>query len=106
MTSGLGAALETLADDRPLALSIDVDTSRRLPGEVEAAAYAIVAEGTADTRRQVTVEVGERNGQLVVSVVPWTGSAVSVEDRVGALDGTVKWSGRRLEALLPVPPPA
>jgi signal transduction histidine kinase len=106
MTSGLGAALETLADDRPLALSVDVDTSRRLPGEVEAAAYAIVAEGTADTRGQVTVDVRERNGQLVVSVVPWTGSVVSVEDRVGALDGTVEWSGRRLEALLPVPPPA
>lgn len=107
--AGLPAALETLADERPLALTIDVDSTRRFPGEVEAAAYAVVERGTEDAHVQVTVEVCERKGQLLVGVddADWTRAGVlSVEDRVGAVGGTVEWSERRLEALFPVPPPA
>jgi hypothetical protein len=75
---------------------------------VEAATYALVAGGTDGAPEPVRVRVAEREESLWVSVEhPASNGAVrSAEDRVGAVGGTITWTGRRLEALLPVPPPA
>jgi signal transduction histidine kinase len=107
-TSGLAAALETLADSRALVLSVDLPPGRRFPDEVEAATYALVAGGTDGALEPLRVRVAEREESLWVSVErPASNGAVrAAEDRVGAAGGTVTWTGRRLEALLPVPPPA
>jgi signal transduction histidine kinase len=104
---GLAAALESLADERRLVLSFELAVARRFPAEVEAAAYAIVAEVTAGAGDPVRVRVKEHAGELVVTVegATWNVAAASAEDRVGAAGGTVRRTGRRLEAVLPVPPP-
>jgi hypothetical protein len=88
-------------------LSFDLEVARRFPAEVEAAAYAIVAEVTAGAADPVRVRVEEHPGELVVTVdgATWNGAAVSAEERVGAAGGHVMRTGRRLEAVLPVPPP-
>jgi signal transduction histidine kinase len=105
-TSGLVAALETLADTHPLRLTTNLHPERRLPPEVELAAYALVAEAAAGARGQVRASVCLSNGSLVTIVddAPWSGGVVRIEDRVGAAGGTVTRSGTRLEAVLPVPP--
>jgi signal transduction histidine kinase len=105
--AGLAAALETLADSRPLVLSIHLETGRRYPAELETAAYAIVSEASAGVSDPVRVRVAERTGSLVVTLdgtAPTAGVA-SAEDRVSAVGGTVRWTGRRLEAVLPLPEP-
>jgi signal transduction histidine kinase len=104
---GLVTALGSLAELRALVLSVDVEPGRRFPEDVETAAYAVVAEGTAGAAGPVRVRLEERAGRLVVTVedAGRNGGAIAAEERVGAAGGTVTWSGRRLQALLPVPPP-
>jgi len=104
---GLAAALESLADDRRLVLSIALRPARRFPTEIETAAYAIVAENTAGASEPVRVRVEERAGELVVTVdgATWNGGPTPAIERAGASGGTVTRAGRRLEAVLPVPPP-
>ena len=104
---GLAVALESLADERRVVLSIRLEAARRFPTEIETAAYAVVAENTAGASEPVRVRVEERAGELVVAVDPATsdGGATSAAERVGASGGTVTRAGRRLEAVLPVPPP-
>lgn len=106
-TSGLTAAVETLADVRPMTLRVGLDPARRYPLDVEAAAYAIVSESTRNTPSAPRIEIDEEDGNLVVRVddAPWNGGVAAVEDRVGAVGGTIELRGRRLEAVLPVPPP-
>jgi signal transduction histidine kinase len=104
--AGLAAALDTLADERRLVLSIELDAGRRFPPELETAAYAIVAEGTSSAPDTVRVRVEERRGALLLTLdgAAWDGVS-SAEERVGAAGGTVQRTGRRLRAVLPVPPP-
>jgi signal transduction histidine kinase len=104
---GLAAALESLADERRMVLSFEVEVGRRFPAEIEAAAYGIVAESTTDAADQVRVWAQERAGELVITIdgATWNGGAVSAEERVGAAGGNVIRTGRRLEAVLPVPAP-
>jgi signal transduction histidine kinase len=105
--AGLTAALDSLADERPLVLSVNVEPGRRFPAEIEAAAYALVAEETAVRSAPVRVRVEERDAELVVALegtAPNGGTAVA-EERVGAAGGKLVRFERRLEAVLPVPPP-
>jgi signal transduction histidine kinase len=103
-TSGLVAAVESLADVRPMLLKVAVSDTRRFPPDVETAAYMVVFEGTDEAIRPVGVQIGETEGRLVITVddASWNGGVVAVEDRVGAAGGTVERSGRRLRAELPV----
>ena len=103
-TSGIVAAVETLADSRPLALTLRIDPARRLPPDVETAAYEVISEAIAHTSAPVSVEIADDGAELVLTVddAHWVGGVVSVEDRIGAVGGAVEWSGRRLEARLPV----
>ena len=106
--AGLAVALESLADERPLLLSIELGAARRFPASIENAAYAIVAEGTAGASEPVRVRVEERASGLLLTLdgAARNGGGVSAEERVGAAGGSVTRTGRRLEAVLPVPPPS
>lgn len=106
-SSGLVSALEGLADTGPLRLSVELEPGRRFPAEIETAAYVVVAEAVAGADELVDVTLTERGGSLAVSVegAVWGGRLAAVEDRVGAVGGSVRLAGRRLEALLPLPPP-
>jgi signal transduction histidine kinase len=106
-TSGLEAALESLADLRPLRLAVELPSGRRYRSDVETAAYAVVAEA-AEEGAPLAVAVVEDGGSLHLSVegdLDWSERLVRLEDRVGAAGGSVRASGRMLEALLPVAPP-
>jgi len=105
-TSGLEAALESLADLRPLALGVEIPPGFRYPSDVETAAYSVVAEA-AEQGGELHVILVERSGTLLVTVegeLDWEERLIRLEDRVGAAGGSVRTSGRRLEASLPVPP--
>lgn len=102
-SSGVVAALETLADTTALLLRCEIDGSARYLPEVETAVYAIVVEAVAGVDAPVSVALVETDGDLVVTVddASWSGGVVAVEDRVGAVGGSVARTGRRLEARLP-----
>jgi signal transduction histidine kinase len=106
--SGLEAALESLADLRPLRLVVELSSGRRYGADVETAAYAVVAEAVEDGG-ELRVTLAERDGGLHVTVegeVDWEKRLVRLEDRVGAAGGSVRASGRRLEAMVPAPTPS
>ena len=71
---GLAAALESLADTQPLALQTTLPAGRRYPARVEAAAYAVVAEATAQLP-SLRVAVGESDGILELRLVGLAGRA-------------------------------
>ncbi len=71
---GLGAALESLADRTPLPVRIVAAPDRRLPSEIEGAAYFVACEALANAVKHadatsVTISAAGRNGTLVVEVV-------------------------------------
>jgi signal transduction histidine kinase len=104
-SAGLAAALDSLADERPLLLSLELE--RRFPIEIEAAAYALVAEETAGASAPVRVRAETRESALVVVLdEAFNGGASLAEERIGAAGGTLTRVGRRLEAVLPIPPHA
>ncbi len=89
---GLSAAVEALAESVPVPLEITALPGERLGSSVEAAAYFVVSE----TVRQpaagtLKVSVARRDSRLVVEVEGDGAPAeiVGVQDRVGALDGSV-----------------
>jgi signal transduction histidine kinase len=94
-TSGLEAALESLADVRPLRLTIDLPAGRRYRPDVETASYAVVVEAldAADARGDVvSVVVAERDAGVDLradGVRHWGERLVHVEDRVRAAGGTL-----------------
>jgi signal transduction histidine kinase len=89
---GLSAAVEALAEAVPVPLEITALPDERLGSSVEAAAYFVVSEavrrGAASTLK---VSAARRNGRLVVEVEGDSAPAeiTDLEDRVGALDGSV-----------------
>jgi signal transduction histidine kinase len=105
--AGLVPALESLADDHPLVLSVGLEPGRRFPPDVETAAYAVVMEAVKGALDPVRVSVEERGSQLLllVDAANRNGHAIAAEQRVRAAGGTCTRVGRRLEATLPAPPP-
>ena len=69
-SSGLEAALESLADVRPVRLSVDLPAGRRYRADIEMAAYAVVVDAVelAEAEEAVLVTIGERDGRLQVDV--------------------------------------
>ena len=101
-TSGLVAAVETLADTRSLTLTGDLSPERRFPPDFETAAYAVVAESLEDASSRVGVRITATDAELIVAIdAPWNGGVVSVEDRVGAVGGTIEQVGSRVVVRLP-----
>jgi signal transduction histidine kinase len=89
---GLGAALEAFAEDGAIPIELTELPDGRFDASVEAAAYFVVSEthrGAAPSRLRIGAA---RNGaRLVVEVEADRAPAdlTEVEDRVGALDGTI-----------------
>lgn len=116
---GLGAAVESLAEQAPLPVEV-VAPPERYPVAIETTAYFVVCEALANVARYarasaVTVSVQHADGQLIVQVAddgiggadPTSGSGLrGLADRVAALDGQLQISsppgqGTRVRAELP-----
>jgi signal transduction histidine kinase len=106
---GLAVAVETLAESSPGRIALRGLPEARLDGAVEAAAYFVIAETLRRARAtSATVTARRRGDTLVVELeadaVP-DEPLTDLEDRVGALDGTlevVREEGRtRMRAELP-----
>jgi signal transduction histidine kinase len=117
---GLGAAVEELAGRSPLAVEIEAMPERRLPDQLEVAAYFVIAEALANVAkhagaRRVSVRVARAGTSAVVEVRddgaggadPARGSGLrGLGDRVGALGGRLHCEspsgrGTRLTAEMP-----
>ena len=117
---GFVPALEALAMRAPLPVELAAVPARRLPEQVEAAAYYVVAEALANTQKHagaghVTVTATAGEDSLLVEVVDdGTGGADpegeglrGLVDRVEALGGTLRvdspaGGGTRVRARLPL----
>ena len=118
---GLRAALEALAGRSPVPVELEGTPPDRLPPNVEAAAYFVVAEALTNVVKysgasQARVSVSRGNGHAVVEVAddgvggadPGRGSGLrGLADRISALDGTLVLSspegaGTLLRAEIPV----
>lgn len=90
---GLGAALEELAEDAPIPIDLLAAPEGRFDPQIEAAAYVVAARGIERPgAKRASVEARRIGDALVVDVIsdaegPF--EVVDLEDRVGALDGTV-----------------
>jgi signal transduction histidine kinase len=120
---GLEVALEQLVARAPVPIRLKVDVDDRLPEQLEVAAYYLVSESLANVGKyaqasSASVEVGRRDGQLLVEVVDDGVGGADTElgsglrglaDRVEALDGRLRvWSplggGTRVKAEIPCAP--
>ena len=124
--SGLGAAVESLADRTSVNVSVDVGPERFSPA-VEGAAYFVISEALANVTKYAqattaTVRVGGLDDHLTIEVAddgiggadPHAGSGLrGLADRLAALDGTISvvspiGGGTRISAQIPTiqPTPA
>ena len=117
---GLGAALDALALRSPIPVKLETRPERRLPEQVEATAYYVVAEALANAQKHaragsVTVRVVEDGESLRVEIADdgiggaqADGSGVrGLADRVEARGGTLTvtsptGAGTRLVAEIPI----
>jgi signal transduction histidine kinase len=101
---GLAAALDVLSEQHPRLLLGSKIAVERLPAPIESAAYFVVAESLRQTGGDVVVEARRQNGRLCLDIdsdTPFTGTSTEVEDRVGALGGTLAADRQTLRAELP-----
>jgi signal transduction histidine kinase len=105
---GLTAALETLAEASPTQVTVDSRVDERLPQPVESAAYFAVARRIARTAGPASVSARMAGDRLVIEIEDSKppGDLVMLEDRVGALAGTVttqtvEGPGTRIRVELP-----
>ncbi len=117
---GLRAAVEALAGRAAVPVELGELPEERLPADVEAAAYFVIAEALTNVARYAgadgaAVDVRRRNGALEVSVSddgvggadPGQGSGLrGLSDRVAALDGRLEVSspaggGTAIKAVIP-----
>jgi signal transduction histidine kinase len=122
---GLEPALQALASRAPVPVTVDADSTERLPGPVESAAYFVVSEALTNVTKyaratQATVAVRRENGHVVVDVTDdGVGGADAAQgsglrglaDRVAALDGTLSLDspaghGTHVHAEIPFGPTA
>jgi PAS domain S-box-containing protein len=105
---GLGAALETLAQESPLPMTLEMNTDARLPDLVEVTAYFVVSEALTNAAKHaratsVRVTLDLAGGDVQVSISddgvggadPARGSGlVGLKDRVEAAGGTLTVDSR------------
>jgi signal transduction histidine kinase len=106
---GLAVALESLAAQAPVPVTLSVGLEERVEDRLEVAAYYVVCESLANVAKHAeatsaTVVLGRTNGQLVVEVVDNGVGGADTEggsglrglaDRVEALDGELRiWTSR------------
>jgi hypothetical protein len=101
---GLGAALEVLAERTPRLVAGALPDGR-FAAPVESAAYFVASEALRRAPSgDVTVDARRDGGRLVVDVraeAELAGEPTALEDRVGALDGTLIADVHHLRAELP-----
>jgi signal transduction histidine kinase len=101
---GLAAALDVLSEQQPHLILTGEIAVERLPAPVESTAYFVVAESLRRTGGDVIVEATRQDDRLcldIASDTPFTGTSTEVEDRVGALGGTLAANHQTLHAELP-----
>jgi signal transduction histidine kinase len=117
--SGLGAAVESLADRTPVEVTIDIGPERYTPN-VEGAAYFVIAEALTNVAKyakatRATVRAAGRENELRIEVADdgiggadaGSGSGLrGLVDRLAALDGTMAidspvGGGTRISAQIP-----
>jgi signal transduction histidine kinase len=123
---GLGAAVEALAERAPLPVEVVSNLPhRRLPEQVELAAYFVVSEALTNTAKhaaamKASVALTERDGWLTVEVRDDGAGGADLDrgtglrglaDRVAAIDGRLEidskaGQGTIVRAGLPCPQPA
>jgi signal transduction histidine kinase len=122
--SGLGAAVESLADRMPVDVTIDIGPERYAP-TVEGAAYFVIAEALTNVAkyakaRTASVRAAGAGAELRIEIVddgvggadPASGSGLrGLVDRLAALDGAITIDspvgvGTRISAQIPVLRPA
>ena len=101
--AGLGAALESLAENAPVAVTLRATVDSRLPDQVEAAAYFAVCELLANVSkhaeaRQTWIDIRHAGGMLRIGVTdnghggadPARGTGLDgIERRLAAFDGVL-----------------
>jgi signal transduction histidine kinase len=101
---GLGAALEVLAERTPRLVTGALPDGR-FAAPVESAAYFVVSEALRrGPNGEVTIDARREGDRLVVEVRTESGligEPTAIEDRVGALDGTLIADVHHLRAELP-----
>jgi signal transduction histidine kinase len=119
---GLSPALKALGRRSNVAVGLELSLDRRLPGQIEVAAYYIVSDALTNASKhagaaRASVSVREQNDKLYLSVRddgaggadPARGSGlIGLSDRVEALGGTIEIDsplgrGTRIDVELPVP---
>jgi signal transduction histidine kinase len=106
---GLAAAVEALVEGAPMPVEISRLPEARFEPSVETAAYFVVSEALHRSGgSQLEIAVGRADGRLVIEIVGDRApeSLIELEDRVGALDGTIEVMGApggavRLKAEIP-----
>ena len=101
---GLAAALDVLSEQHPRLILTGETAVERLPARIESTAYFVVTESLRQTGGDVIVEATRQDGRLCLDIdsdTPFTGRSTEVEDRVGALGGTLAASHQTLHAELP-----
>jgi signal transduction histidine kinase len=118
--SGLGEAVESLADRTPVDVSVDVG-SERYPPPVEGAAYFVISEALTNVTKYAkastaAVRVRRQTDRLTIEVEddgiggadPRSGSGLrGLADRLAALDGTISvvspaGRGTKVSAVIPI----
>lgn len=117
---GLGPALQDLAYTAPLPVSVVADLNGRMPDQVEAAVYYVVAEGLANVAKHAHASTAEvtlvrQGGRLIVRVHddgvggadPNRGTGIrGLTDRVQALGGRLRFessAGQGTEIRVTIP---
>jgi signal transduction histidine kinase len=118
---GLEPALQSLVARAPVPVTVEANSTERLPGPVESAAYFVVSEALANVAKysqasHASVTVERANGHVAIEVADdgvggadaGRGSGLrGLADRLAALDGTLSLEspagqGTRLRAKIPV----
>jgi signal transduction histidine kinase len=89
---GVGAAIEALAEEAPVPVTIGGLPIGRFAPAVETAAYTVVAELARAATGAIAVRADRADGTLVVEVETPTGAEpdlVALRDRLGALEGSL-----------------
>jgi signal transduction histidine kinase len=102
---GLDAALRSLIDDGPAGTELRLALTSRHEPAIERAAYAVVAAAIGSSR-PLRIFAADEGGRLTVRIDGFTPSEVDVEhleDRVGAIGGTLGVEGSVLDARFEAP---
>jgi signal transduction histidine kinase len=100
---GLAAGLEALAEGLPVRLRLDGLSGRRFDRSIESAAYLVVAETVKRSGcTEATVRMSDGGERLMIEMhAGGVGAVTDLQDRVGAVNGSLRVDGSVLRAEFP-----